>query len=51
MTERRTLCLMCAGRCDADKYTCRRCNCKLWQQIADAQAVDVWRAAYREEKP
>ena len=48
MNERRTACTLCLGRCDPGHYTCKRCNSSLWQQIADAQAVDEWRAAYRE---
>ena len=46
--ERRTLCTLCSGRADAGCYTCRPCKRLLWQEIADAQAVDEWRAAYGE---
>lgn len=31
--DRRTRCLMCGGRCDPARYTCRRCNQRLWQEI------------------
>ena len=32
--ERRTLCLLCAGRCDPDKYTCRECARRLWTELS-----------------
>ena len=48
LPERRTICTLCGGRCDRGCYTCSHCKRLLWQEIADAQAVDVWRAAYGE---
>ena len=48
MDERRTLCMLCSGRCNPGAYTCKPCKRRLWQEIVDAYMVDERHTIYGE---
>lgn len=42
VTDRRTSCTLCGGRCDPGRYTCRRCCDRLWSGIAADLVDSLW---------